>query len=67
MSLDLAPDNAEAWMNMGVALINLGRTDDACHDFKQSLALGNKIGKQKFMPGIPILKNNMLFKETCLF
>jgi tetratricopeptide (TPR) repeat protein len=42
MSLDLAPGNSDVWLNKGIALVNTGKTDDACHDFKQSSALGNK-------------------------
>ncbi len=42
MSLDLNPDNSDSWLNKGIALINIGNTDDACHDFKNSLNKGNK-------------------------
>jgi tetratricopeptide (TPR) repeat protein len=42
MSLDLDPGNADVWFNKGVALLNTGRTDDACFDFRRSLSLGNK-------------------------
>ena len=42
MSLDLAPGNPEVWLNKGVALVNSGKTDDACHDFRQALILGSK-------------------------
>jgi tetratricopeptide (TPR) repeat protein len=42
MSLDLAPGNSYAWLNKGIALVNSGKTDDACHDFRMALSLGNK-------------------------
>lgn len=42
MSLDLDPGNSESWLNKGIALVNSGKTDDACHNFRQSLRLGNK-------------------------
>jgi len=42
MSLDLDPSNSQAWLNKGISLIQTGKTDDACHDFRQALALGNK-------------------------
>jgi tetratricopeptide (TPR) repeat protein len=42
MSLDLAPGNPEVWFNKGIALVNSGKTEDACHDFRQALSLGNK-------------------------
>src|SRR4030043_1485350 len=42
MSLDLDPDNSDAWLNKGTAQLNSGKTADACHDFRQSLRLGNK-------------------------
>jgi|WetSurMetagenome_2_1015567.scaffolds.fasta_scaffold00894_6 tetratricopeptide (TPR) repeat protein len=42
MSLDLKPGNSDAWLNKGVALLNEGKTDDACHDFRRSFSLGNK-------------------------
>ena len=42
MSLDLDPDNSDAWLNKGIAQLNSGKTADACHDFRQSLRLGNK-------------------------
>ena len=42
MSLDLKPDNADVWLNKGITLINTGKTDDACHDFKRSYKLGNQ-------------------------
>jgi tetratricopeptide (TPR) repeat protein len=42
MSLDLAPGSSDVWLNKGIALVNAGKNDDACHDFKQSSALGNK-------------------------
>jgi tetratricopeptide (TPR) repeat protein len=42
MSLDLQPGNSDAWLNKGIALLNSGMTDDACHDFRKSFSLGNK-------------------------
>ena len=42
MSLDLQPANADVWMNKGIALLNSGKTEDACHDFREALSLGNK-------------------------
>jgi tetratricopeptide (TPR) repeat protein len=42
MSLDLQPSNADVWMNKGIALLNAGKTEDACHDFREALSLGNK-------------------------
>jgi len=42
MSLDLNPANQDAWLNKGVALLNTGKVEDACHDFRRALSLGNK-------------------------
>jgi tetratricopeptide (TPR) repeat protein len=42
MSLDLKPGNSDAWLNKGIALLNSGRIEDACHDFRRSFSLGNK-------------------------
>lgn len=42
MALDLKPDLSDAWLNKGIALMNSGKTDDACHDFRKSFNLGNK-------------------------
>jgi tetratricopeptide (TPR) repeat protein len=42
MSLDIQPANSDVWLNKGVALLNMGKIDDACHDFRKSLVLGNK-------------------------
>jgi tetratricopeptide (TPR) repeat protein len=42
MSLDLSPSNSDAWLNKGIAQLNTGRVEDACHDFKKALSLGNK-------------------------
>jgi len=42
MSLDLDPSNSEAWLNKGIALLNSGKKEDACHDFRKSFNLGNK-------------------------
>jgi len=42
MALDLDPANSETWLNKGIALLNSGKTEDACYDFKKSFSLGNK-------------------------
>ncbi|MDO9341170.1 MAG: tetratricopeptide repeat protein [Bacteroidales bacterium] len=42
MSLDLKPGNSDIWLNKGIALLNSGRVDDACHDFRKSMSLGNR-------------------------
>ena len=42
MALDIQPTDAEVWLNKGIALLNLGKTEDACHDFRKALSLGNK-------------------------
>ena len=42
MSLDLDPSNPDAWLSKGVAQSNSGKTEDACHDFRYALKLGNK-------------------------
>ena len=42
MSLDLKPENSDAWLNKGIALLNSGKTDDACHDFRIAFRMGNK-------------------------
>ena len=42
MSLDLKPADSEVWLNKGVALLNSGKVEDACHDFRRSFKLGNK-------------------------
>lgn len=42
MSLDLKPGNSDIWLNKGISLLNMGRTEDACHDFRRSMSLGNK-------------------------
>jgi tetratricopeptide (TPR) repeat protein len=42
MSLDLKPANSDIWLNKGIALLNSGNVDDACHDFRISFNLGNK-------------------------
>ena len=42
MALDLQPGNPEVYLNKGIALIHLGNIDDACHDLRQALKLGNK-------------------------
>ncbi len=42
MSLDLKPGNSDVWLNKGISLLNSGRIEDACHDFRRSFSLGNK-------------------------
>jgi tetratricopeptide (TPR) repeat protein len=42
MSLDLKPANSDVWLNKGIALLNSGKAEDACHDFRISFRLGNK-------------------------
>jgi tetratricopeptide (TPR) repeat protein len=42
MSLDLQPENSDVWLNKGIALLNSGKKDDACYDFRRSFSLGNK-------------------------
>jgi tetratricopeptide (TPR) repeat protein len=42
MSLDLKPANSDVWLNKGIALLNSGKVEDACHDFRISFRLGNK-------------------------
>jgi Flp pilus assembly protein TadD len=42
MALDLKPGNADVWLNKGISLLNSGQAEDACHDFRHSLSLGNK-------------------------
>jgi tetratricopeptide (TPR) repeat protein len=42
MSLDLNPSNGSAYLNMGVSLINSGRSSDACPFLRKALELGQK-------------------------
>jgi tetratricopeptide (TPR) repeat protein len=42
MALDLNPGNSDVWLNMGIALLNYGKSEDACHYFNESFRLGNK-------------------------
>jgi tetratricopeptide (TPR) repeat protein len=42
MALDLDPFDSELWLNKGVSLLNLGKREEACHDFRQSMRLGNR-------------------------
>jgi len=42
MSLDLKPGNSDVWLNKGIALLNSGKVEDACHDFRRSFSMGNK-------------------------
>ena len=40
MSLDLNPADSDAWLNKGISLLNSGRAEDACHDFKKIIKSG---------------------------
>ncbi len=42
MSLDLDPDNGAVNLNLGIALINSGRSEDACHYLRRARSLGVK-------------------------
>jgi tetratricopeptide (TPR) repeat protein len=42
MALDLEPGNSEVWLNKGISLLNSGKKDDACHDFREAFNRGNK-------------------------
>lgn len=42
MALDILPSDSETWLNKGIALLGLGKVEDACHDFRTALSLGNK-------------------------
>jgi predicted Zn-dependent protease len=42
MSLDLNPENAAVNLNLGIALINSGKTEDACHYLRKAKEQGNK-------------------------
>ena len=42
MSLDLQPQNSDAWLNKGISLVNSGKREDACFDFRKSFNLGNR-------------------------
>jgi tetratricopeptide (TPR) repeat protein len=42
MALDLSPDNPDVWLNKGISLLNSGKTEDACHDFRISFNLGSR-------------------------
>lgn len=42
MSLDLDPENGNVNLNLGIALINSGRSDDACYYLRKARSLGVK-------------------------
>jgi len=42
MALDLDPFDSEIWLNKGISLLNMGKREEACHDFRQSMRLGNR-------------------------
>ncbi|MCI0522663.1 MAG: hypothetical protein L0Y37_03310 [Bacteroidales bacterium] len=46
MSLDLDPNSATVNLNLGVALINCGREDDACYYLRKARSLGEKNATQ---------------------
>jgi predicted Zn-dependent protease len=46
MGLDLNPENGMANLNMGIALVNSGRIDLACHYLRKARALGEKTATQ---------------------
>lgn len=46
MSLDLEPDNPTVNLNMGIALINSGRMEDACYYLRKAKSLGEKSASQ---------------------
>lgn len=46
MGLDLDPDNGTANLNMGIALVNSGKIDLACHYLRRARALGEKNATQ---------------------
>ncbi|MCU0365615.1 MAG: tetratricopeptide repeat protein [Bacteroidales bacterium] len=46
MSLDLDPNSASVNLNMGVALINSGKADDACYYLRKARALGERNATQ---------------------
>lgn len=46
MSLDLDPNSAAVNLNLGVALINCGREDDACYYLRKARSLGEKNATQ---------------------
>jgi len=42
MSLDLDPANGPVNLNLGIALVKSGKSDDACHYFRKAKSLGEK-------------------------
>lgn len=42
MALDLQPGNPDAWLNMGIVRLNMGKKDDACFDFRKAFGQGNR-------------------------
>jgi tetratricopeptide (TPR) repeat protein len=42
MALDLQPGNPDAWLNMGIVRLSMGKKDDACFDFRKAFEQGNK-------------------------
>jgi tetratricopeptide (TPR) repeat protein len=46
MSLDLDPSSGEVNLNLGIALVNNGKTDEACYYLRKAKALGEKEATQ---------------------
>ena len=42
MSLDLWPRNGDVYYSKGIALLNSGKTEEACHDFRMAMRYGNR-------------------------
>jgi Flp pilus assembly protein TadD len=42
MSLDLDPENGNVNLNLGIALINSGKSDNACYYLRKARSLGVK-------------------------
>ena len=42
MALDLDPADGDLWLQKGISLLNMEKTEDACHDFYKALRLGNR-------------------------
>lgn len=42
MSLDLNPEEPEVNLNLGISLINIGKTSEACHYLRKAKSLGEK-------------------------
>lgn len=42
MALDLQPGNPDAWLNIGIVRLSMGKKEDACFDFRKAFGQGNK-------------------------